>query len=72
MTIEGVREFEMLRDYLYSKMRGTKGSTGAAAAATSAEHAADNDLVAVLRDVASEVHALRLEIENRRGGAHLE
>lgn len=69
MTIEGVREFEMLRDYLYSKMRGTKGSTGVAVAASAAVHGADDDLVAVLRDVASEVHALRLEIEKRHEGA---
>lgn len=69
MTIEGVRDFEMLRDYLYSKMRGTKGPAGEAVAASSMSHGVDADLVAVLRDVASEIHALRVEIEKRHEGA---
>lgn len=69
MTIEGVREFEMLRDYLYSKMRGTKGSTVSAVVAASHGRSDDSELVAVLRDVATEVHALRLQIEKRQEGA---
>ncbi len=66
MTIEGVREFEMLRDYLYSKMRGTKGPAVDAAPEASSIHGAGDDLASVLRDVASEVHALRVELEKRR------
>ncbi len=70
MTIEGVAAYEALRDYLYSKMRGARHldrspaprpvSTG-----TETGGAADAELVAVLRDVASELRALRSEIERR-------
>ena len=69
MTIEGVREYEMLRDYLYSKMRGTKEPTIAAGAGTALESGVDRDLVAVLREVAKEVHALRLDLEKREGAS---
>ena len=64
MTIEGVREFEALRDFLYSKMRGTKGPASLAAGpAASLEPHASDDLATVLREVAAEVRALRLSIE---------
>lgn len=66
MTIEGVREYDMLRDYLYSKMRGTKGATDTALASTATAAEADSDLTAILQDVASEVRALRIELEKRR------
>lgn len=65
MTIEGVREFDALRDYLYTKMRGTRlhaaGETAHIAGAESAE------LAAVLADVAAEMHAIRIAIEARDG-----
>jgi putative membrane protein len=67
MTIEGVREFEALRDFLYSKMRGTKGPAAAAAGAALEPHAG-GDLAAVLREVAAEVRALRLALEAGKGG----
>ncbi|MEP7009590.1 MAG: PH domain-containing protein [Acidobacteriota bacterium] len=75
MTIEGILEFERLRDFLYSKMRGTKGSTGGSApvaSAASTPSTAPNilpgappadDLAAILREVAAEVRALRTAIE---------
>ncbi|HEV7667034.1 MAG TPA: PH domain-containing protein [Thermoanaerobaculia bacterium] len=74
MTIEGILEFERLRDFLYSKMRGTKGPAGAPAPALSAastvsasSHSSPeppiDDLAAILREVAVEVRALRTAIE---------
>ena len=64
MTIEGVREFEALRDFLYSKMRGTKSHAVAAAGPAAAlDSNAASDLTAVLREVAAEVHAVRLALE---------
>jgi putative membrane protein len=64
MTIEGVREFEALRDFLYSKMRGTKGHPATLAGAADA-HAA-SELAAVLHEVASELRAVRLALEARK------
>jgi putative membrane protein len=66
MTIEGVREFEALRDFLYSKMRGTKLHAGETPGRP-AESDAPADLAHVLGEVAAEVRALRLALEAARG-----
>ncbi len=59
MTLEGLREFEAIRDFLYSKMRGVKdtATTPASPAATS-----DAELAATLREVAAELRELRLAL----------
>ena len=63
MTIEGIREYEAVRDFLYSKMRGAVSQrVGAAPAGSSAEPDA---VAAVLREVAAEVRALRGELAGR-------
>ena len=59
MTLEGLHEFEEIRDYLYSKMRGVR--TGSQPAAKSA----DSDLAAGLREVAAELRAVREALEKR-------
>ncbi|MFZ9682295.1 MAG: PH domain-containing protein [Cephaloticoccus sp.] len=56
MTIEGLREFEAVRDFLYSRMRGVKDHADGTAGGDSA---APDELAAVLREVAAEVRALR-------------
>ncbi len=73
MTIEGILEFERLRDFLYLKMRGTKGPTHAPAPpplATMTQGAeigpSADDLAVILREVAAEVRALRTAIEGAR------
>jgi putative membrane protein len=61
MTIEGVREFELVRDYLYTRMRGVRG-----AATTAAPVAAEqSDLAAALHAVAAEMRAIRALLEKR-------
>ena len=60
MTLEGLHEFEMIRDYLYSKMRGVR-THAPATAAPSAEH----DLAAALREVAAELRAVREALEKK-------
>lgn len=57
MTLEGLHEFEMIRDFLYSKMRGVRTATAAPAA--------ENDLAATLREVANELRAVREALEKR-------
>ncbi|MCC6742346.1 MAG: PH domain-containing protein [Acidobacteria bacterium] len=65
MTIEGVLEFEKLRDYLYSKMRGTTGlEIGDRVKATDDGDA--DGLASVLRDVAEEIRGLRKDLARRR------
>lgn len=83
MSIEGFAEFELVRDFLYSRMRGakhgktvasgaTQGTVGAAAS-VGAFRAADNDeVVAELRAARKEIGLLadRLQAlaETRHGG----
>jgi putative membrane protein len=59
MTIEGLHEFEMLRDYLYTKMRGVKHGAPASAGVASVEASAPSDLASALREVAAELRAVR-------------
>lgn len=60
MTIEGLREFEMVRDYLYTRMRGVKQAIASPARpATDGDH----DLANALHEVARELSAVRRLIE---------
>ncbi|QSQ11438.1 PH domain-containing protein [Myxococcus landrumensis] len=62
ISIEGLQDFEAMRDLLYSKMRGTRerpAPAGRSAALASGEPEA---LTAALREVAAEVRALREEL----------
>jgi uncharacterized membrane protein YdbT with pleckstrin-like domain len=63
MTIEGIREFALLRDFLYAQMRGAKGEGGTDAHGEPNVHAAEGrDLAAAtasLREAARELRALR-------------
>lgn len=63
MTIEGVKEFELVRDFLYARMRGVSDS-----GATSDHHAAgagDTDVAAALLEVAREIRETRKALEAR-------
>ena len=63
LTIEGVREFETLRDFLYSRMRGVKDHPTQAATLHSAT--SPDALAAALRETAAELRALREELARR-------
>ena len=69
MTIEGLKEFEPLRDFLYNRMRGVKDShthhTPSASASSAQATAASDELATALRDTARELRALRETIEKR-------
>lgn len=70
MTIEGIREFEAVRDFLYARMRGVKDPHPAPAASGPAEPA----VAAALREVAAELRALRESLEttrDERDGGHV-
>jgi putative membrane protein len=67
LTLEGLREFEAIRDFLYSRMRGVKDHARPAAApppalasvAAGGTSASDAELAATLREVAAELRAIR-------------
>jgi putative membrane protein len=62
MTIEGIHEFGLVRDFLYSRMRGAHAHTATATGTAPAEH---DELAAALREVASELRAVRESLEAR-------
>jgi uncharacterized membrane protein YdbT with pleckstrin-like domain len=65
ITIEGLQAFEAMRNFLYSKMRGARDRASPSARdATRPLTAGEVDaLTSTLREVASEVRALRLSLE---------
>jgi putative membrane protein len=72
MTLEGLLEFEHVRDFLYSRMRGARDARGEVSPATTgAPDAARStgDLADVLAEVAAELRALRQALENARSAA---
>ena len=77
MTIEGVPQFQALRDFLYSRMRGAGGGSAAVTPTASSTsrpavgHIHDTDavreLVTTLREATAELRAIRMSIEARGG-----
>ncbi len=69
MTLEGLQEFEAVRDFLYSKMRGVKDQGHRPAAATSTGSSGhDAELAAALREVARELRETRAALTARADG----
>jgi len=71
MTLEGLLEFEAIRDYLYARMRGARDhGHGAPQVQGAAESfVASDELAAVLREVAAELRAVRRAVGGAdRGG----
>ncbi|MBI5768591.1 MAG: PH domain-containing protein [Verrucomicrobia bacterium] len=71
MTLEGLKEFEAVRDFLYARMRGVKDhvhhpSATAARTAPAASH--DAELAATLRAVAAELREIRAQLAARDSG----
>ncbi|HEX8620162.1 MAG TPA: PH domain-containing protein, partial [Thermoanaerobaculia bacterium] len=67
MTLEGLHEFERVRDFLYTKMRGVRAAApAAAAAAPQAEAAHEPELASALRAVAAELRGVREALEKRQ------
>jgi uncharacterized membrane protein YdbT with pleckstrin-like domain len=64
MTIEGLPQFEAIRDFLYSRMRGARDRAAATGSATAGELPAGAlpEVAEALREVAAEVRALRLAL----------
>jgi putative membrane protein len=72
MTLEGLLEFEAIRDYLYTRMRGSQERKGAtvrpAADGGGVDTAAMLDLAHTLREVAAELRNVREAIDSRERG----
>lgn len=75
MTIEGLREHQEIRDFLYSRMRGARAGTGGGTTTVGSAPAAtlvsggDDELATALRAVSAEIRALRESLPSAaRGG----
>ena len=65
MTIEGLVQYEAVRDFLYSRMRGARGLDRSAESGTATGGRAD-ELAAALNQVTEEIRGLRQDLESRR------
>jgi uncharacterized membrane protein YdbT with pleckstrin-like domain len=75
MTIEGIRNPEALRDFLYQQMRGARGDVDAHAGETASEASApaagsDDEALVLLRDIRDEIRGLRQRINHGEHGGH--
>ncbi|HEU4562067.1 MAG TPA: PH domain-containing protein [Longimicrobium sp.] len=71
MTVEGMPQFEAIRDFLYSRMRGARdrvATPAGSAAAGELAAAPVEQLTEVLREIAAEVRSLRTALPAPRGG----
>lgn len=68
LSLEGLKEFEAVRDFLYERMRGVKDPVKAAAAPALSD-ASRTELAATLREVAAELRATRLALQVRAEAA---
>lgn len=69
MTLEGLREFEAVRDFLYSRMRGVQEVSNGTASVHSASAGSEQggvELASVLSEVTHELRELRLTLERRQ------
>ena len=65
MTLEGFKEYEAIRNFLYSKMRGVKDPTHKSASPAMETAVHDTELAAALREVAHELRETRRALQPR-------
>jgi putative membrane protein len=71
MTIEGLLEFNAVRDFLYARMRGTRDpapsvETGRTQAVLGADEVGNAALADVLTEIAGELKSIRQALERRK------
>lgn len=73
LVIEGFKEFEEIRDFLYTRMRGAKGGGVVAepsrVTAQVSDLASDDETVTLLLGIRDELRRTRELLEQRNGGA---
>ncbi|MBS0661804.1 MAG: PH domain-containing protein [Verrucomicrobia bacterium] len=71
MTLEGLREFEAVRDFLYARMRGVKDPVHPPVPAGAPAAGGEAELAAALREVARELRETRLALQARKDAGHV-
>ena len=59
LVIEGITEFEAVRDFLYAKMRGASKSSAPASAASATTSLHAEESVALLKEISGDIKAVR-------------
>jgi len=67
MTIEGIKAYDLVRDFIYSKMRGHSAAQASPQASTAASGGDLAEVAATLREVSGELRALRQALDRRDG-----
>jgi len=73
MTIQGRQDYELVRDFLYSRMRGVQDAPAAIAhslATGSGDEASPDTIVSALRQVSQDLRAVRELLEKRERAPH--
>jgi putative membrane protein len=70
LVIEGMMEYERVRDYLYQQMRGAKGEVTGAGDASAAPNTARpaDEALALLHEIRDGIAGMRREMDALRGG----
>lgn len=66
MTLEGLTQFEAIRDFLYARMRGVKERNEPAGGGAATAGVSAGELAAVLREVATELRLVRETLAAQR------
>jgi putative membrane protein len=66
MTIEGIKEFELLRDFLYARMRGHHGSSATAPLTPAGSADPWSEVAQAMADLAEELKGLRDDLAAKR------
>ncbi len=69
MTIEGLPQFEAVRDFLYARMRGVDDRKHVKGAGGAPSEGSDDAAARALIEIAGELREIRRLIESRPGGA---
>jgi len=68
LTIEGFKDYNEIRDFLYTRMRGYQNAANPASAApNTTTAAADSDPIALLKNIRDELARAREAIESQKG-----
>ncbi len=76
LTVEGFKEYEMIRDFLYTRMRGYKSAVASAPPLVSGTNSTDvqnSDAVALLLSIRDELRRTRelVEASRQKGGTNV-
>ena len=70
MTVEGRQDYELVRDFLYSRMRGVPDARAAHSPAPGSGDASPDPVVSALRQVSEDLRAVRELLEKRERTPH--